>query len=108
MFGVNGWGAHPTNLQRYLNGLPNKATSIPNLTFYLVISDTKSAISHWVAYTLRKERPAPMVLVEGDDHWVLVEEYTLKEEPAADSPTTKYKIDRFFIADPSVNYDPDR
>jgi hypothetical protein len=100
--GTLGWGTYPIELRDRLVDRHWTTNTPPNLTIRLVVCDNFQAICNWIVYTLNMRRPAPLVLAEGGDHWVLISDRILNAVPAVDSPTSAYNIRKFKVRDPAA------
>lgn len=67
--------------------------------FALDALSTEDAISRMIAWTIRNYRVAPIAMVFGSAHWIVVRGYTASAEPA-DSGDTSYVLSGFDINNP--------
>src|SRR5215204_4381044 len=103
---ASGWGTYPTHIQVALQDPVSVPYRPRGLRFILVICNTKARLESWVIHTLRNNRPSPVVLVEGGDHWVLVSGCVLNgAAPSSNTPTTNYSVRRITIHDPATYND---
>jgi len=93
--GVN-WATGPDGLQWTL--LDRRPAAFTNY-FALYALDTEDLISRKLCWTIHHYRVAPIALVYGWAHWIVVRGYTASAHPAS-SADNSYTIDAFDINNP--------
>lgn len=90
------WATGPDGLQwTMLNRRPVAFTN----WFGLVTESTEDALSRIVAWTIHHYQVAPIALVYGWAHWIVVKGYQASGHPG-DSADTGYSIDGFYVNNP--------
>jgi hypothetical protein len=89
----SGWYTAPDGLQWTLNNLQSRRY------FALDALDTEDAISRMITWTIHHYGVAPIALVFGSAHWIVVRGYTASATPKS-STDTAYAIDSFDVNNP--------
>jgi hypothetical protein len=89
----SGWYTAPDGLQWTLNNRQS------GKYFVLDALSTEEAISRMIVWTLHHYRVAPVAMVYGSAHWIVVRGYTTSADPA-NSSDTSYSISGFDINNP--------
>jgi hypothetical protein len=92
-----GWATAPDGLQWTLDNC--KPTACAN-DFALFALNTKDAISRKIVWTIHHYRIAPVALVHGWNHWIVVRGYEASAAPA-NPDDTSYCITSFDVNDPA-------
>jgi hypothetical protein len=87
------WYTGPDGLLWTLNNLQNSRH------FTLNILQTEDEISRMLVWAIHDQRVAPIALVGGWDHWIVVRGYTATEAPVS-SADTSYTIQSFDVWNP--------
>jgi hypothetical protein len=90
----NSWSTPPDGLQWTLNNLQSAGKY-----FALDSLDAEDAISRMLCWTIHYWKVAPIALVEGGNHWVVVHGYTASAAPTSWDDLT-YTISSFDINNP--------
>jgi hypothetical protein len=88
-----GWYTGPDGLQWTMNHRQH------HKYFALDALATEDAISRMIVWTIHHYKVAPIALVYGSDHWIVVRGFTASAEPT-DSTDTSYSITSFDINNP--------
>ena len=91
-----GWFTGPDGLEWTLND--RRPSSFRNY-FALFALDTEDQISRKICWTIHHYQVAPVALVYGFDHWVVVRGYTASAHPSS-SADNSYAIDGFDLNNP--------
>ena len=91
-----GWYTAPDGLRWTLNH--RKPPSFGN-HFVLFSPKSEETISRKIIWTIHHYKVAPVALVYGSDHWIVVRGYRASHSPA-DSMDTSYSIDGFMVNNP--------
>lgn len=88
-----GWATAPDGLQWTLNNLQSSKY------FVLDALATEDAISRMIVWTIHHYQVAPVAMVFGSAHWIVVRGYTATAAPTGSMDTT-YSIDGFDVNNP--------
>jgi hypothetical protein len=91
------WDTAPDSLVCKLNA--SKPTTCP-MTFKFWHLPSEEAISRKICWTIHRYGVAPLALVFGGDHWVVVTGYSASRAPES-ADDTLYDIEGFDVFDPS-------
>ncbi|HEX4578321.1 MAG TPA: hypothetical protein VH117_13275 [Edaphobacter sp.] len=99
----SGWYTAPDGLQWTMHNLEPPAPPGPphygSYDFVLFALDTEDLISRKIVWTIHNYKAAPIAMVFGSAHWIVVRGYTASAAPA-DYSDTSYSIDSFDVNNP--------
>lgn len=90
------WATAPDSLKRTMN--KRKPASFAK-TFNLIATANEDSISRKIVWTIFKDNVAPIALVEGWAHWIVIRGFASDSAPSSASDKS-YKIRAFWIYDP--------
>jgi hypothetical protein len=90
------WATGPDGLEWTLN---NRCPPAFTESQILCVAGTKSAISRKICWSIHQYQLAPIALVFGWKHWVVVSGYSASAHPTASSDNS-YAIESFDVSDP--------
>ena len=98
-----GWYTAPDGLQWTMHSLEPPAPSGPphygSYDFVLFALDTEDAISRKIVWTIHHYQAAPIAMVYGSNHWIVVRGYTASAAPSNYNDTS-YSISSFDVNNP--------
>jgi len=98
-----GWYTAPDGLQWTMHNLEPPAPPGPphygSYDFVLFALDTEDLISRKIVWTIHNYKAAPIAMVFGSAHWIVVRGYTASAAPA-DYSDMSYTIDSFDVNNP--------
>jgi hypothetical protein len=98
-----GWYTAPDGLQWTMHSLEPPAPSGPphygSYDFVLFALDTEDAISRKIVWTIHHYQAAPIAMVYGSNHWIVVRGYTASAAPS-NYDDTSYSISSFDVNNP--------
>jgi hypothetical protein len=99
----SGWYTAPDGLQWTMHNYEPPAPPGPphygSYNFVLFALDTEEAISRKIVWTIHHYKAAPIAMVYGSNHWIVVRGYTASAAPSG-SGDTGYSISSFDVNNP--------
>jgi hypothetical protein len=92
----SGWASPPDRLANTIESL--KPAGFP-VSFSVVPHPSVDSISRHICWAIHHHGVAPIVLVNGESHWLVVTEFVASDWPASADDTT-YSIEAFYIHNP--------